>query len=221
MARLRKGGPLRKDGARSQRGRLKLQEDLGTPELIAHKFIATGSTREDISTLGVLRGRNIIDEDHYDAGLEFERCYRAYIGRPGPKASTLERCQRGIAHEFDDAYLARMKVRYWNYLACLQQIGPHVFGLVRDVCLFERSGGLMGHVIAADVVRIDGGLISRKSQTVEPSLRQRIGTLVRGLEAMDQISSRAYSNEASRLIATLEARSRAEEPGLTKANDSA
>ena len=213
MAKLRKGGPKRKDGVRDHNGRLLPQDDFGTPELVAQKFAATGSTRDEISALGVLHGRKIIDEDHYEAGLEFERCYRAYIRKPEPRASSFERQALGIARDFDDSYLERMKIRYWNYLAALKEIGPHAFSLVRDVCLYERTGGLMGHVIAFDVVRIDGMLISRKEHAVPPALRQRIGTIVRGLEAMDHIPRGDYSQEANQLMAALQAREAAESAG--------
>ncbi len=206
MAKLRKGGPKRKEGARDSRGRLIPETDRGTPELLARKIAMTGSVREDMSALGVLRGRRIIDDDHYDAGLEFERCYRAYIGRPDPAGSSLERQDRGAARPLDDAYLARMKMRYWNCLAALNQIGPHVFALLRNVCLYERSGGLMGQVIAYDIVRIDGILISRRVDAVPPVLRQRIGALVRGLEALDRIASADYSREAQELLVTLRVR---------------
>jgi hypothetical protein len=218
MAKLRKGGPKRKEGARDHNGRLLPEDDPGTPELLARKFAATGSTREELSALGVLRGRKIIDEYHYEAGQEFERCYRAYIGRPEPRGSSLEHHDRSIATDLDDSYMARMKIRYWNCLAALKQISPHAFSLVRDVCLFERTGGLIGHVIAYDIVRVEGLLISRKEQGVPPPLRQRIAALVRGLEALDTMPQTDYSAEADRLIATLRARA-TEEAG--QRNDSA
>ncbi len=205
MAKLKKGGPKRRAGERDVRGRLVPALDKGTPELLARKIAMTGSAREEMSSLGVLHGRAIIDDEQHEAGIEFERCYRAYIGRPDPIGSSLERRDRTVS-QGDDGLSRRTKVRYWNCLAALGEIGPHVFNLVRDVCLYERSGGLMGVVIAADVRRVDGMLIARRADSVPPDVRQRIGSLCRGLDTLMHVPRADYSQEAEALIARLKAR---------------
>ena len=205
MAKLRKGGPKKKAGERNAQGRLIPSEDRGTPELLARKLAMTGSSRGDMSGLGVLYGRKIIDETQYQAGLDFEKCYRAYIGRPDPIGSSLERRDRGPSSS-EDGLTRRMKIRYWNCLAALNEISPHVFNSVRDICLYERSGGLMGEVIAIDVRRVEGTLIARGNRVLPPDLRLRIGNLCKGLEMLNTVPRADYSREAEELIARLKAR---------------
>jgi hypothetical protein len=96
--------------------------------------------------------------------------------------------------------MRRYTVRYWNYLAALKDCGPNAFVIVRDICLFERSGGLMNGVLSLNIRRVDDTLIADHVDTVPPDTRQRIAHLTGGLEAIMDIQSKQYTPEAQALI---------------------
>jgi hypothetical protein len=165
----------------------------------------------------ILLARHIITRDEFEVALDFTACWCAYIGRPWPKGWQAERQAPDHDGGFSEAHLKRMKIRYWNALAAMNDVNPHIYLLVRDVVIHGKTSGLISNILSFDIVRQNiegGGLITRTGGTIPPSLRHRITMLVKGLELIAATPRGDFTREADALLGRLRRQSD-DERGLT------
>ena len=227
MASVYKRGPKRKEGARHKSGNLIQKDDYGTPDLRLKRDIAAGvrsipaegkladalgrvessdkpPTRTGTDALDILLARRIIDRDQFETALDFCACWCVVFGRPWPKGWQAERQSPDYNGGVSESYLERMKVRYWNCLAAMDQ-DRTVYPLVRDLVIHGKLLGLIEDLIDFDVVRQadpddkNDGLVGRKG-VLPPSLRFRIGRLTKGISIIADAPHKDYTREALAMV---------------------
>lgn len=111
--------------------------DYGTPELIAKRMmISPRDTTLSTCPLDVMKAKDIISQEAYDAAVYFVGLRKRMFGKAHPSAIDLLAVSGGRPDEADDALAER---KYREACAAVRRFGAKTFNCLEDVLIHERT----------------------------------------------------------------------------------
>lgn len=142
-------GRHRKNGPRKPSGRLrhKSQQDLGTPEVVAHRLALAGAADATLAhyPLGIALARQIITLEQHDAGLDYARVYTlAMDGLPERLQPSLARFLPAGGGEIPETVQIKATRRFVACQLALLGMSRKHKDLIDNLCVFNRWPGWLG-----------------------------------------------------------------------------